>query len=413
MNVSETRENLTNAVTALCGGKSSLNVYNRSQRWKSLSRGCDIKNVLEEVDLSRQIVHSLSCSLIVGSALCLTPQHLLSDTFGQTNLVSDMPGLAAVTDTNLKNPWGVSFAPTSPFWVSNQVSNNSTLYSAAGSPAPLVVNVPGGPTGQVFTGASSFTGSPLFTFATLGGSIYTWNPSNATTAQLAATTPGAAYTGLALGSNASGSFLYAASGGGTIDVFDSSFAHASLAGSFIDPNLPAGYVPYNIQNVNGQLYVEYANFSNSQGAVSVFDTNGNFIKELVAPGGSHLNQPWGIVIAPAGFGNFANDLLVGNLGNGEINAFDPASGVFLGTLDGANGQPIVNDGLWSLTTRTGSGFDTNAVYFSAGINGQQDGLFGRIDATQTPTPEPLSIGLSALGFIMIGFFAARRRIRAK
>jgi len=321
-----------------------------------------------------------------------------------------MPGLAAVTDPNLKNPWGVSFAPTSPFWVSNQVTNNSTLYLADGTPAPLVVSVPGGPTGQVFTGGSSFTGSPLFTFATLGGAIYTWNQSNGNAAHFAASTPGAAYTGLALGSNASGNFLYAASAAGKIDAYNSNFAAAALAGSFTDPNLPAGYVPYNIQNINGQLYVEYANFSNHQGAVSVFDTNGNFVKELVAPGGSQLNEPWGIVIAPSGFGSFGNDLLVGNLGNGEINAFDPSSGMFLGTLDGSNGQPLVNDGLWSLSTR-GAGFDTNAVYFSAGINGQQDGLFGRIDPAQTP--EPFSVSLSALGLVMIGVFMTRRRTRAR
>jgi uncharacterized protein (TIGR03118 family) len=340
---------------------------------------------------------------------------VLSGTFGQTNLVSDMPGLAAVTDPNLENPWGISFAPTSPFWVSNQVSNNSTLYSGDGSPTPLVVSVAGGPTGQVFTGASSFTGSPLFTFATLGGSIYTWNMANASTAQLAANTPGASYTGLALNSTGSGSFLYAANGAtGKIDVFDSSFAPASLSGTFTDPSLPAGYVPYNIQTVNGQLYVEYANFGTGKGAVSVFDANGNFVKELVAPGGSQLNEPWGVVMAPAGFGSFANDLLVGNLGNGEINAFDPGTGAFLGTLDGSNGQPIVNDGLWSLTTRTGAGFDANAVYFSAGINGQKDGLFGRLDPAAAPAavPEPLSVGLLGLGGLLIGAFTAKRRVRA-
>jgi uncharacterized protein (TIGR03118 family) len=375
---------------------------------KNLDIGCVSRRFLQEVDLRRQIARSLAYSLMVGSALFIFPQSLLSDTFSQTNLVSDMPGLAPVTDANLKNPWGVSFAPTSPFWVSNQVTNNSTLYSGTGSIVPLVVSVPGGPTGQVFTGASSFSGSPLFTFATLGGSIYTWTQANGTTAQLAASTPGAAYTGLALGSNASGDFLYAAKGTG-IDVFDSNFNPASLSGKFVDTNLPAGYTPYNIQNVNGQLYVEYANFSNSKGAVSVFDTNGNFVKELVAPGGSHLNNPWGVVIAPAGFGSFANALLVGNLGNGEINAFNPASGTFLGTLSGGNGQPLVNDGLWALTTRTGSGFDTNAVYFTAGINGQQDGLFGRID----PTPEPLSVGLSGLGCLLLCAFAARRRWQEK
>jgi uncharacterized protein (TIGR03118 family) len=325
--------------------------------------------------------------------------------------------MAPVTDSNLRNPWGMSFSATSPFWVSNQATNTSTLYGATGTPNALVVSVPGGPTGQVFTGGTSFlepnNTTPNFVFATISGSIYAWNNNNGTTAQLTATTAGATYTGLAMGTNSSGSFLYAANVRGSIDVFNSSFGRATLAGSFSDPSLPAGYTPYNIQNVNGLLYVEYQNGAQAgtgglgTGIVSVFDTNGVFQRRLISTGGQ-LDQPWGIVVAPASWGAFANDLLVGNFGNGEINAFNPTTGAFVGTVTGLNGQPLVNSGLWALATRTGPGFDPNAVYFTAGINREADGLFGAI----TPTPEPVSVGMMALGGLAIAVIG-RRRLKLK
>ena len=353
-------------------------------------------------------------SLLPLSALFLLSQNALPDSFSQTNLVSSVPGLAPVTDSNLRNPWGMSFSATSPFWVSNQASNTSTLYGATGAPNAMVVSVPGGPTGQVFTGGTSFLESnnttPNFVFATISGSIYAWNGGNGTTAQLAASTAGATYTGLAIGSNSSGSFLYAANvRGGSIDVFNTSFARTTLAGSFTDPNLPAGYTPYNIQNVNGLLYVEYQNGARAgtgglgTGIVSVFDSNGVFQRRFISTGGQ-LDQPWGIVVAPASWGAFANDLLVGNFGNGEINAFNPTTGAFVGTVTGNSGQPLVNSGLWALGTRTGPGFNPNAVYFTAGINGEADGLFGTI----TPTPEPFSIGMMAVGGLAIAVIGRRR-----
>ncbi len=358
----------------------------------------------------------LTYSVVLGSVLILAPQNLFSDSFSQTNLVSDIPGLAAVTDPNLKNPWGVSFSATSPFWVSNQATSTSTLYSGTGVANSLVVSVPGGPTGQVFAGGTSFLepngSTPNFVFATLSGSIYAWNNANGTTAQLTASTAGAVYTGLAIGNNATGSFLYAANvSGGRIDVFNSNFASATLSGSFVDPTLPAGYRPYNIQNVNGLLYVEYENPTLSgvgAGVVSVFDTNGVFQRQLIGAGGQ-LDQPWGIVVAPASWGSLANALLVGNFGNGVINAFNATTGAFLGAVTGSNGQPLVNSGLWALSTRTGAGFDTDAVYFAAGINGEADGLFGKID----PVPEPLSIGLAGLGCLALVALGARRKFAPK
>jgi uncharacterized protein (TIGR03118 family) len=186
-------------------------------------------------------------------------------------------------------------------------------------------------------------------------------------------------------------------------VFNSSFAAVSLAGSFVDPSLPAGYEPYNIQNIGGLLYVEYTNTASPKalgsGAVSVFDANGNFVKELISPGGQ-LDDPWGVVMAPGSFGSLSGDLLVGNFGNGEINAFNPTTGAFVGTLNGTGGAPLVNQDLWALAV---SPTAPNAVYFTAGINGQKDGLFGDIVAA----PEPGSPGLASLGCVALLLFARR------
>lgn len=346
--------------------------------------------------------------------------------FAQTNLVSNVPGMAANFDANLKNPWGISHSATSPFWVSNQGSNNSTLYNAASVPQALIVSVPPtappptGPTGQVNNsfGAGNFVenGAPSsFIFATLAGSIDAWNASNGTTAAIVATTPGAVYTGLAIGTNGTANFLYAANfAGGRIDVFNSSFAPTTLSGSFTDPNLPAGYVPYNVQNLGGKLYVQYAQVDPvtheaaegaGLGVVNVFDANGNFLQRL--HNGGPLNAPWGIAIAPAGFGEFGGDVLVGNFGDGTINAFDPGNGNFLGTLKDSSGNPIVNEGLWALDFRAqGSGFDPNALFITAGINDEADGLFAEIQAV----PEPGAIALTALGFLALTGIVRRRKV---
>ncbi len=357
----------------------------------------------------------LACAtFLVGAS-----SFLLADTFSQTNLVSDIPGMATTTDPNLRNPWGVSFSATSPFWVSNQGSGNSTLYNGAGAITPLVVTIPSagkgpnGPTGQVNNSAG--TGNFLvngtaanFIFDTLAGTIAGWNGSAGTTAVQMAATPGAIYTGLAIATSNGSPYLYAADSTGHINVFNSSWQPATLAGNFIDPNAIAGYVPFNIQLIGSNLYVTYALLSGPTGLpggyVDIFDTSGNFIKRF-ATGGS-LYAPWGLVIAPGGFGSFGNDLLVGNFGNGEILAFDPFTGNYLGTIDGADGNPLVNDFLWALETRTGgTGSDLNAVYFTAGINNQQDGLFGKID----PVPEPATIFETASGVIGLLLLRFRRR----
>ena len=341
----------------------------------------------------------------------------------QTNLVSNIQGVAAFTDANLKNPWGISSSPTSPFWISNNGTGTSTLYNGAGQPFPvnnpLVVTIPpspgGTPTGQVFNGGSGFELAPgqpaRFLFATEAGTIAGWNPAtNPTNALIEVNNggTGASYKGLAIGNNASGDFLYAANfGNGKIDVFDSGFAAASLAGSFTDPNLPSGYAPFNIQNLNGTLYVTYALVGQGgddvpgagNGIVDAFDTNGNLIKRVVT--GGALNSPWGLALAPAAFGEFGGALLVGNFGDGLINAFNPTTGTPLGTLRDATNNPIANDGLWGLHFGNGgNGGSLNTLYFTAGPNNEADGLFGSIAAV----PEPASLALVVAGLLaaMVG-----------
>jgi uncharacterized protein (TIGR03118 family) len=358
--------------------------------------------------------------------LATTSLHANSLGFTQTNLVSDVPNLAANTDPNLKNPWGVSFSATSPFWTSDQGTGLATLYNAAGTPQGLVVTIPGsaapptGPTGQVFSnlGGSFLVGAApaTFIFDNLNGTISGWNGGAGTTAVVEHTTTGAIYTGLAQTTNSSGTFLYAANSapGGGINVFSSTWAPTSLSGSFTDPNLPAGLVPFNIQTIGGNLYVTYASLGPGGtpmpgGVVDEYDANGNFIKRI-ATGGS-LFAPWGIVLAPSSFGSFSNDLLIGNFGNGEILAYDATSDLFLGTLNGANGQPLVNDHLWALETRaSGSGFDPNAVYFSAGINDEADGLFAEITAN---TPEPATIFGTAFGLAMLALAGVRHKLQSR
>jgi uncharacterized protein (TIGR03118 family) len=375
--------------------------------------------------------------LIAIGALCAGTNQSLALPYDQTNLVSDIPGLAAVTDPELKNPWGMSETATSPFWISNQGTNTSTLYSISGSTNVSKVNInapsgfvgipttaggPQGPTGQVSnSNASSFpVGSggngqfAHFIFANLNGTISAWD--TGPSAFIQATTPGALYTGIAIDS--AQTRLYAANGAGTggINVFNSSFAPVSLPGGFIDPNLPTGFVPFNVSDINGKVYVTYAPMGRSnqtgaaagQGVVDIFDENGNLLQRLIT--GSELAAPWGIALAPTSFGVFGGDLLVGNFsfGESEINAFDPISGAYEGTIPidvGAN----TPGGLWGLSFGNGgSGGDPNTLYFNNGINGEQDGLFGAITVA---VPEPSTLVLMAGPLALLGLRRFKRQPR--
>ncbi len=326
--------------------------------------------------------------------------------------------MAQNTDPLLVNPWGISMSSGSPFWVSDNNSGFSTLYNGQGQPQSLQVTIPpgpgdipsviGSPTGTVFnTLGSGFdvtqngkTGSSVFLFATEGGVISGWAPSvNGTSAIIGATSTGADFTGLAIGVDAAGqTLLYAAdSAKGVIDVYDQNFQLVTtLAGSFTDPHLPKGADPFNIQNIGGKLYVEYTvtNDGKVEGAVDVFTTDGkpvNTTHPLIV--GGVLDSPWGVTIAPANFGAFSKDLLVGNFGNGWINAFNPNTGAFLGTLTLSNGQPFVEQNLWTLTFGNGSnGQSANTLFFTAGINDENGGLLGSLQAVTTAAPTASILG---------------------
>jgi len=330
----------------------------------------------------------------------------------QHNLVSDVPSLAPRTDPNLVNAWGIAHSPSGPIWISNNGSGTSTVYDENGLPVPgpttpLVVAIPAGtanteggvPTGTTFNGTGQFivsegekSGSALFLFAGEDGTVSGWSPGvNFTQAILAVdnSASGVVYKGIALGSTNSGNFIYLTDfHDGRVDVYDSNFAPAA-GFPFTDPNLPAGYAPFGIANIDGTLFVSYAVQDADKhddvaglgnGIVDEYDTSGNLIGRF-ATGGT-LDSPWGMTLAPANFGAFSGAILVGNFGDGHINAFDPTNGNFLGQMANANGSPLVIDGLWGLAFGNGTqaGGAANQLFFTAGPDGESHGLFGRIQA---------------------------------
>jgi uncharacterized protein (TIGR03118 family) len=337
----------------------------------------------------------------------------------QTNLVSDIPGLATILDTSLVNPWGISHSATSPFWVSNQGTNTATLYAvtdilnvtknALTVAIPTTASGPQGPTGQVNNTGMSFQigaapAPAAFIFANLNGTISAWNNSAGTTAVIQATTPGAVYTGLAI-NQAPEPRLYAARAGG-IDVFNGSFQPVILPGAFATPAAAAGLVPFNVQTIGGNVAVTYApaglvnqrNATPGMGAVAIFDASGNFLR-MAAVGGP-LAAPWGITLASLNFGQFSGDLLVGNFSflASEINVFDPTTGMFLGTIPidvGGHGP----GGLWALNFGTGGNNGSpNTLFFTDGIDGETHGLFGAINFA---VPGPIA-GAGLPGLILAG-----------
>lgn len=336
------------------------------------------------------------------------------------NLTSDVPDLADFTDPNLKGAWGISESSSSPFWISDAGSGLSTLYSSTGSIIPLVVTIPpaqsggtGTPTGTVYNGTTGFAvtaGNPAtFIFATLDGTISGWNHTvNASAAQVMVnnSASGASYTGLAIAASGANTYLYAADfSNATVDVFDSNYSPVTLTNAFQDPSIPAGYAPFNVQTLGGNLYVAYALQNTSKtfvatgagdGYVDVYSPAGTLIASLIS--GGQLNAPWGLAIAPANFGAYAGDLLVGNFGDGTINAFDATSGTFAAALNDLYGAPIVVPNLWALQVGNGaSGGDSNAVYFTAGIPGPDNmthGLLGRLQSAPVVTTSNVVNGAS-------------------
>lgn len=329
--------------------------------------------------------------IVASVALLVVAMGMISSSaFAQytvTNLVSDLPGKAQHQDTSLINAWGISYSASGPFWVSDNVTGLSTLYDATGVKQALVVTIPsssgagiGSPTGQVYNSTLNFvvtqnghSGNAQFIFATFDGTISGWAPGvNATTAVVAVNNTGAWYTGLAIGVSNNANFLFAADNlNNKVDIYDKSFHFVK---SFTDTSLPAGAAPYNVQNIGGQLYVTFTT-ANGSGVVDIFDTAGNKIKTLIS--GGHLHTPWGIALAPSNFGPASKALLVGNLGDGFIHAYNPTTGAYLGQ------SAVSFDGLWALIFGGGGGStsngQTNQLFLTAGPGGYSEGLFSVVN----------------------------------
>lgn len=341
-----------------------------------------------------------------------------------TRLDSDIPGNARFLDPNLVNPIGIAMSGGSPDWIANGGSGVATLYNTLGQPQTLVVSVPspgnptGGaaPTGDVFNIAPAntafqvtdgvHTASALFMFATTGGTIVGWNPAVDPTGQFAGpngvstfgavavnhSAAGADYRGLAIANNGVATLLYAANfGQSTIDVFDEHFAPASLGpGAFKDPNLPAGFVPFNVQELGGHVFVAYAQKNGAGGGViDEFNLDGTFVARIASNGpGGPLEAPWGLAIAPSSFGSLAGMLLVGNHGDGTMDVFDPSgNNALLAELADSAERLLAIPGLWSLAVGNGTnGGDSNSILFTAGINGGRDGMFGSLTPVLPGTP---------------------------
>ena len=338
----------------------------------------------------------LACSLALGTSV-------FADTgnYDVTNLVSDVPGTAPNIDGNLVNGWGIAMRATSPIWVSDNGTGKSTIYNGLGATVIPAVTIPaaggsdhGVPTG--ITANPSTTdfrvagpGSPAanFLWCTEDGAIAAWNSGTTATIEFVAS-DGAVYKGLALAANGTDFRLYAADfHNGKIDVLSNTFAPTSVPGKFEDKTIPADFHPFNIMNLQGNLYVAYAMkepdgddevAGAGLGFVDVFDADG-FLIERVATRGK-LNAPWGMAIAPAGFGAFSNHLLVGNFGDGKINAYDLKNFTPAGQLRSSNGEPLVIDGLWGIAF--GNGFQhqpTDTLFFAAGPDDENHGRYGKIE----------------------------------
>jgi len=375
--------------------------------------------------ITRRLILSSAVALAVATTAARADgDDVPSRTYTVTPLVSNQAGHAAKQDPVLQNAWGVAFTGGgSPFWVNDNATGCSTLYAGDGTQIPLQVAIPlpgnvipgtacqpndpnnppnpspAAPTGIVWNPSPAFlvpgTKTPaLFIFATEDGTLSAWalglNPGNAAVLAADNSSSGAVYKALVFGLNAKGGFLFATNfNAGTIDVFgpngkDGMFTAATTDGGFKDPNIPAGYAPFGIANIDGALFVTYAKQNSDKhddvagaghGFVDVFDTDGHLLRRFASRG--PLNSPWGITRASYDFGQFSGKILIGNFGDGRINAFT-SDGSFLDELEDAHGRALVIDGLWTLTLGGGLGSSSDALYFAAGPNHESNGLFGTI-----------------------------------
>jgi uncharacterized protein (TIGR03118 family) len=380
---------------------------NAAQAADITAAGLAPSNALESaiaVTLSPGAYTALLAGLNDGTGIGLVEVYDRGSTpaYLQTNLVSDLPGMAAHTDSNLVNPWGIAIDQNG-LWVADNHTGVSSIYDGNGTPQSLVVTVPpaaggtgGSPTGIVYNSSNDFQIAPgfvaRFIFATEDGTISGWEGGTNAFLEVDNSASGAVYKGLAIGNNGTSNFLYAANfREGRIDVFDGAFAPTTLAGSFSDPTIPTGYAPFNIQNIGGVLYVTYALQDVDahddvpglgHGFINKFDLNGNFITRFTSQG--TLNSPWGMAAVFSGFSVFTQALLVGNFGDGRINAFDPTTGAFLGQLADTSGHAISIEGLWGLQSTYSFFQSVGVLHFTAGIAGpdqvEDHGLFGYITA---------------------------------
>ena len=369
--------------------------------------------------------HLLSLpALAVAALLCAAPIAGQAVPVSVTNLVTDNQAAnpAQITDAGLVNAWGLSYSPTSPFWVSSNGAGTSTLYrvapaTQATTKVPLIVAIPGAGnvTGQVFNsgGAGQFNGD-AFLFVSEDGTVSGWRGALGTTAETLASMSGI-YKGAALGSVGGNTYLYGADfGRGSIDVFKGNAGASNLTGSFADPNLPSGYVPFNVQNLDGSLFVTYARRDGNStdetagagfGFVDRYDLQGNLMGRVAS--GGVLDAPWGLAIAPSSFGTLAGALLVGNFGDGHISAYDLATDSFIGQVSGLDGQAIAIDGLWALSVgNDGGAGSSQSLYFTAGPGDESHGLFGVMQAV----PETDSAAMLLAGLAMLAWRASRRRM---
>jgi uncharacterized protein (TIGR03118 family) len=351
---------------------------------------------------------ALAVAVAAPAASARTHGH--DNEFRQTNLVSDLTTVGAqIVDPNLKNPWGLAFGPTTPLWVADNGTSIAGVYPVSpvgptAQPSRLDVTLPpadSAPTGQVFNPTNGFVlkskagkGPALFIFSSESGHIIAWSPvadpavNGKATAQVKFSSHrGAVFKGLAIASTRFGTFLYATDfHNGRVDVFNSRFHLVHLPGSFRDRHLPPGYSPFGIRAIDGLIYVTYAKQDADRhddvagpghGFIDVFTPGGFLLERLVSRGA--LDSPWGLEVAPQGFGPFGGKLLVGNFGNGRIHAYGLFSGRFDGTLRDQHHMPITNDGLWALQFGTATTGGTGTLLFSAGLNEEADGLVGAIN----------------------------------